>query len=220
MGNYLTAGHSYIDGDQVNAANLNEHVNEAVIKPTAISTQVLKDPAVLSDQLLINDGGTLKRITLEQIYNLTIQAGTVVQTLYGEYTANANITSIIPVDDTIPQNTEGTEILAVSITPRFATSTILCRFQGQGQMSVVGSGSAALFRGATIGAIAANRVNFEQPSWLGLEYMDSPATTSSTTYRIRVGPSAAGTLRLNGSQAARAFGGVARATLLLSEIKV
>ena len=38
--------------------------------------------------------------------------GSIIQTAYAEYPANANLTVVIPSDDTIPQWTEGTEILS------------------------------------------------------------------------------------------------------------
>ena len=46
---------------------MNAHVDDAVIKYTAISSKTLKDPASLSDEILINDTGVLKKITLQQI---------------------------------------------------------------------------------------------------------------------------------------------------------
>jgi microcystin-dependent protein len=70
MGDDLEKGTAYIEGQQVNAANLNAHVDNATIKYTAISSKALKDPAALSDELLINDGGILKKITLQQISSL------------------------------------------------------------------------------------------------------------------------------------------------------
>ena len=44
------------------------------------------------------------------------------------------------------------------------------------------------------------------------EYLDSPSTTSALTYRVRVGPDRAATIRFNGSATARFFGGVSRTT--------
>jgi microcystin-dependent protein len=79
MGTDLSKGTTYSEGDQVNAANLNAHVDDAVLKYTAISTKTLKDPAALGDEILINDAGVLKKITLQQISSLvTIPPGTIV----------------------------------------------------------------------------------------------------------------------------------------------
>ena len=42
---------------------------------------------------------------------------------------------------------------------------------------------------------------------LVFSYQDSPATTSATTYKLRVGPGTAGTVRMNGYTVSREFGG-------------
>jgi microcystin-dependent protein len=78
MGSDISKGVTYTEGQQVNAANLNAHVDDATIKYTAISSKSLKNPASLSDEILINDAGVLKKITLQQISSLvTIPPGTI-----------------------------------------------------------------------------------------------------------------------------------------------
>jgi hypothetical protein len=44
VGNDLEKGTTYHEGDQVNAANLTAHVDNATIKYTAIISKALKDP--------------------------------------------------------------------------------------------------------------------------------------------------------------------------------
>lgn len=70
MGTDLQAGNTYVDGQQVTAANLNAHVNDAEIKYTAISARTLKSPASMGDEMLINDAGVLRKITVQQIHTL------------------------------------------------------------------------------------------------------------------------------------------------------
>ena len=225
MGSYLTPGHTYVDGSTVTGPNLTEHVAEATFKPTAISDQTLRTPATLTDQVLVAAGGVLFQETLQQIHDLILYPGSVVKTVYAEYVANTNLSVAIPLDDTIPQNTEGVEILSVAIIPRFATSQILARFQGFGATIAGTELICALFRDAISNALAASSVFTEGASVgvrrpMHLEYLDSPATTSSITYKIRVGTNSGTAMRLNGSNTARLFGGAARATLVLQEIKV
>lgn len=222
MGRYLSPGHVYLDGSLVTGPNLTEHVEEASFETTSITEQELKDPAELTDQILAVADDAFVQLTLQQIHDLILYPGSVVQTKYGEYTANTNITAVIPTDDTIPQNTEGTEIISLSITPRFATSTILLRFAGQFSTSGVQSGFCALFRGSTSNAIASQFVYSQAGTYQtwNLAYMDSPATTSATTYSLRVGPGGAATLRLNGTNVQRYMGGSSRAVLTAQEIKV
>lgn len=223
MGNYLTPGHTFNDGDTITGPSLTEHVAEATFKTTSVTAQTLKTPAALTDQLLVVASGSFFQETIQQIHDLILYPGSTVQTAYGEYTANSNLGTVMPRDDTIPQNTEGIEIINLSITPRFATSVILVRFQAFGTLggSAPGRVSAALFKDSTVNALAATTVlvettNAERP--LIIVFQDSPATTSSVAYKIRVGPDA-GTARLNGTSTGRTFGGAARATLVLQEIK-
>ena len=80
MGRYLTPGHEYVDGDTISGASMTEHVSEAILKPTTISEQVLKDPAALTDEVLINDNSTLKKITLQQLQTLVRSGFTTIPT--------------------------------------------------------------------------------------------------------------------------------------------
>lgn len=57
-------------GEVVEAQSLNDLVSNAVVQPTLISEKVLKDPAAMSDRILIEDSGTLKGITIQQIIDL------------------------------------------------------------------------------------------------------------------------------------------------------
>jgi hypothetical protein len=146
--------------------------------------------------------------------------GVVVDRAYAEYTANADLTTTIPADDTIPQNTEGTQILSVTIPPKTTTNRLRCRVQGAGSMSVTGVITAAIFRNGSADAIAASTHSIESASNIRpiiseVEYV--PGTTSTVTISVRVGPNT-GTMRLNGSNGARFFGGAFRATLVVEEI--
>lgn len=156
--------------------------------------------------------------------NVADPAGSVIQTISATpYTANTNITTALSLSDTVPQITQGTQILTLTITPRFATSQIRLTFNGFGTGSLAFWLIAALFRSPVTNAIytatsaSAAAGNGQQVT---IDWIDSPATTSATTYTIRVGPNTAMTLRMNGSSAARFFGGSAACTLVAQEIKV
>lgn len=145
------------------------------------------------------------------------------QRTYDEYTTHAVITTDIPLDDTIPQNTEGTEILTRAFTPISASSRIRVTFHGAGATTPAAAWIAALFVDSTADALAAtvcfvtsaNNVND-----LTLVYEEASASTSARTYKIRVGQSTGATnVALNGSPGAgRYFGGTSRATLVIEEI--
>lgn len=146
---------------------------------------------------------------------------------YASIATNADIATVIPYDDTIPQNTEGTEILSAAITPASTSNRV--------RVSVTLFGSSAdnasspgpvtiiapLFRDSVADALHATAIRpamATQPACLSFVFEHTPATTSPITYKVRVGPAAAGTMRLNGSTTGRIFGGVAAATMVVEEI--
>jgi len=147
----------------------------------------------------------------------------VVQSVYSEYTANANITTIIPLDDTIPQITEGEEILTVTITPKSASNRLQIDFTGFGAISTAANNAtAALFVDSTANALAATTANFTnnaaQYPFAPLSIEVPAGSTTARTYRLRVGPATAATMRMNGASAARNFGGVSRSVLKVTEL--
>jgi hypothetical protein len=142
---------------------------------------------------------------------------------YAEYATNTTISAQIPLDDTIPQVGEGTEILSVSITPRRANSWIRARFQGFCTANGSANISAAMFLDGAANAIGATTVRpstTEIECALTLEQEFATGTTDALTVSIRVGRAAAGTVSFNGTSAARRFGGVAAATLVVEEVFV
>ncbi|MCW5676300.1 MAG: hypothetical protein KIT15_17125 [Xanthobacteraceae bacterium] len=136
------------------------------------------------------------------------------------YTANADLTTLIPADDTTPTVSEGTEILTANITPTSSSNKIRISISGFGHPS--GTGSAlimAVFRNSTCVAVRAIGSN---GTFANIETIniDSPATTSQVTYSVRVSPYGANSLRMNGTVSGRLFGGTAACTMRLEEIEV
>ncbi len=136
------------------------------------------------------------------------------------YTANSDLSTQIPSDDTTPTVSEGTEILTANITPTSSSNKIRISISGFGQPA--GTGSAlilAVFRNSTCVAVKAIGSN---SAFVNIETIkiDAPATTSQVTYSVRVGPYGANSLRMNGTVYGRLFGGTASCTMRLEEIEV
>jgi hypothetical protein len=149
-------------------------------------------------------------------------AQVIVDRAYAEYTSSTDLTAVLPNDDTIPQNTEGTQILSVTITPKTTTNRLRVSFQGQGSGTVHGNGAgSAIFRDSGANAIDARSITATGVSYafqMNQVIEVVAGSVAATTFNVRVGPSA-GTLRMNGFAAsARVMGGVSRATLLVEEI--
>lgn len=155
----------------------------------------------------------------------SLGSGKVVDRAYAEYTANTSLTTTIPYDDTIPQNSEGTQVLSASLTPKKTTNRVRVTVLGFATADGVTGGLvlAALFRNSTADAInatgAACLTTTNGLQNLVMGYEDSPGSVSAQTYNVRVGPNAAGNARVNGTSAGRLFGGVARMVLILEELE-
>lgn len=140
-------------------------------------------------------------------------------------TAVVTINSAIPLDDTIPQNTEGVEVITVSVTPTNASNRLRIEFEAGAGAGASGYGVCALFQDATANALAAVVSDYAAAAVDGgilhrLSHEMAAGTTSATTFKIRCGASS-GTQYVNGvSAGTRAFGGVAAARLRVTEIKV
>jgi hypothetical protein len=127
----------------------------------------------------------------------------------------------IPADNTIPQNTEGTQILTLSITPKFSTSKLVIDFSSPITQSSTGSGgpTVALFQDSNVNAIAARSIQAASSRSCGggFKHIMTSGTTSSTTFKIRIG-SNANTCYVNGDSSGTARdGGVANTNLTISE---
>ncbi|MBY3163343.1 hypothetical protein HFO65_22255 [Rhizobium laguerreae] len=167
--------------------------------------------------------GDAEELSAADLRDLFLPTGSVVDSVVATYALNANLATIIPIDDTSPQITEGTEVLSVSITPKSATNKLRIRWAGRGASSVAPLGIAwGIFRAGVASAISAGHVSvatadFEHPLFGDAEYV--PGVTTAQTISVRVGPSAAANVRLNGTSTARLLGGAGTATLVVEEIK-
>jgi hypothetical protein len=174
--------------------------------------------AALGDKLTLDDTGL---VTFSAPPRVGTTTGMVVQTVSSTpYTTNTDLTTVIPNDNTIPQITEGVQILTLTITPTSTSSKIRLVFQGTGSSTDVLA--AALFRTGTADALAADVVNPSSGTDIrkvGIDFIDSPASTSALTYSVRVGPATGGTVRMNGNTSGRSAGGVMACTLVAMEIR-
>ncbi|MCL4502085.1 MAG: hypothetical protein M1438_09540 [Deltaproteobacteria bacterium] len=149
-------------------------------------------------------------------------SGAVVQVVNTQSGAYASGNTQIPLDDTIPQKTEGDEYLTLAITPKSASHYLRI----QAVLNVVSSGAdnpiIALFQDAAADALAANvgRTEIAQAATqLMIDFYVLAGTTSATTFKIRAGSSVGGGLGINGASGARKLGGVYYSFITITEIK-
>jgi hypothetical protein len=151
--------------------------------------------------------------------------GGLIQFVESQDGAVATGTTPIPVDSSIPQNTEGDEYLSVAITPTNAsnkltiTALVNLTTSNIDQRVVI-----ALFQDATADALAAAFASVGASSQLSsqvaLTHTMTAGTTSSTTFKVRAGSASAGTTTFNGVGGVVTFGGVMASSITITEINV
>lgn len=155
---------------------------------------------------------------------LATKPGLTVQVVNFESGSVATGTTTLPADDTIPQNTEGNEYMSLAITP----TNISNKLKIDVVIAVVGNSTdssltAALFQDNTISALAAALVSTPATTRsypVVFSHYMTAGTTSSTTFKVRIGGANAGTTTFNGFNSGRIFGGVAASSITITEIKV
>lgn len=150
--------------------------------------------------------------------------GAQIQMVFTETGALATGTTVIPYDDTIPQQTEGDQYMSLVITPKSATSRLIIEVTAMVSSSVIAVlFIAALFQDATANALAttmhmANGSSAGQPITVTLRHIMVSGTTSATTFKVRIGPNTASTTTFNGAAGVRAFGGALASSIVIREV--
>jgi hypothetical protein len=169
---------------------------------------------------IISGDGTITGLTATGISAAQqLPVGSVLQVVNVQTGSFTSTTSQIPNDNTIPQNTEGTELFTVSITPNKTTSKLLIQAIVQCTTSTNAWGAIAVFQDSTANAIAATTAYITTGTGgicLALNYYMTSGTTSSTTFKLRYGPNG-NTMYVNGSNNA-IFNGVLISSMTVTEI--
>lgn len=160
-----------------------------------------------SGQSLITNGA--KVLSFSTVNGVKQMVYTMLHTL-------TDCSTILPLDNTIPQITEGTQILSRSITPTSASSTLVIDVTvAAASDSTSRNIGVALFQDATANALAGTM----DASSCTLRHIMAAGTVASTTFTVRVGPSAAGHVYVNGTAAGGAlFNGVCNTSIMIWEI--
>lgn len=145
--------------------------------------------------------------------------GDVVQTARTDTGAVATGSTNIPLDDTIPQSTEGDQYMSQAAV--FVSPANLYRARAQGHFAS-SSGphpAMALFRDSGTDALAAamQEIATGNMELLTLNYTGRVGATTSSTFKVR-GGSGAGTTSFNGEAGSRLLGGVLNSFLEVQEI--
>lgn len=135
--------------------------------------------------------------------------------------AVATGTTAIPIDDTIPQNTEGTQFMSLAVTPTSATNILQIDVLLNISAAAGSYGCLALFQDSVANAIATSQFDLQAgyTSQAVLRYRMTAGTISTTTFKVRAGGNNATTYTFNGQSGGRLFGGTLVSSITITEIK-
>ena len=190
---------------------------------TAVSAKAYQILGYMTWESGLATGGTWNvGPTRIQLYGLGVPLpGQVVQSAGNQTGAVATTTTTFPIDDTVPQNTEGAEFMSQAITPSSSANLLEVDHVGFYSLNPSATIGVGLFQDSTAAALAAVASSIDANTGVSavpLIWQLLAATTSSTTFKIRAGSGAGATLTFNGANSARLFGGAAASKLLIREI--
>ena len=130
----------------------------------------------------------------------------------------------LPIDDTIPQITEGDEVMTLAITPASASNKlridVIIVATNSGSVDMV----VALFNthshATNALAVTVNHDGVQGIQTIPLTYYMTAPTTSETTFRVRIGGAAGITYFNQGENGGDRFGGTLNSSITITEFKV
>mgnify|MGYP003149633286 CR=1 FL=1 len=150
--------------------------------------------------------------------------GIVVQQVSVTVTALVSGSTILPYDDTIPQKTEGNEMMTLAITPTNSSNKLKIDVVTYSAVNIIaGIHTCAIFQDTTAGALAAavhGQSGDNHPANFKFTHHMIADTTSATTFKVRVGGNTSGSLQINGTSGARRMGGVMASSITITEYAV
>lgn len=193
-----------------------------------VSIRIVNDIQDAVEALEAKVGKDGSAVTTSHDYKLQ-KNGRVISIAYAHtnsYSANTGLT-VIGRDDTIPQNTEGVEVITKAYTAISASNYLLIEAMVHYAHPNTGgyTGAIAIFQDTNADAIAASSRLLDDPPYTQqyyvYHYMQAP-DTSSHTYKVRVGMHAGTqTAYINGTSTGgpgRVFGGTLYSHIIIREL--
>lgn len=142
------------------------------------------------------------------------------QVHYYRNSAYSSGTTQIPLDSTIPQNTEGDQYMSADFNPLSANSIIEIDVNFNGGVSTLATVIVALFQDSTANAISSMPVAFISSGGATftsfIRHIIKSSSTAQTTFKVRAGANVAGTTYFNGNGVSR-LGGTCYSSIVIKE---
>ena len=221
-GTTLTMSASIASSDNFYVVFLGSAVGTINPASGSVGTSQLADSSVSLAKLSAT--GTKDATTFLRGDNSFAEAGggKVLQVVKSLVTTKASTSSSIPQDNTIPQNTEGTEFTTLAITPQASDSTLFIDFLVHGSLSNNNTNlTVCLFKDSVANALQVSN-NFCGTNTelfpLMLKFAETSGTTSSVTYKIRFGLNGGGTVYLNSDQSTDVYSTAQSSVFIITEV--
>lgn len=189
--------------------------------------QIVANIASLADGSGFNDNAvTSPKILDGAVTSSKVATGMPVQMAATSFNAVATGTTQIPFDNTIPQNTEGTEFMTLSFTPKSASSTLVIDVKCLLSTDTASRNLiAALFKDSDANALAAGGEFTDDaaaliPRMITFTHKMTSGTTSPITFKVRGGANNTGTVTFNGFSGGGVFGATSKSSIVVTEVKV
>jgi hypothetical protein len=232
----VTAGYTWTSGETVTPTKLNSTAAPTVVvADNEVTTAKILDANVTNAKLASGidasklTTGTLPiaRIADGEVTAAKLAVGMPVQVVHNKTTAGVSVSVATAPINALPttSNTQAFTEMNTTITPASSTNKVLVRaVLSCSATTLSGAGAViGIFRGAGATAIHAGYalIGLGQTTQIVLEYLDSPATTSLTTYQIRPAYAGAAGWNLNLTPSGSGwFGNLASlCSMTLTEIK-
>ena len=195
-------------------SNIKTAIFGAINGLTSKSTPVGADVIAIGDSAASFAG---KKVTINELLAPLRNTARVEKTTHTQYN------STIPADNTIPQNTEGSEIFNVSHTPTNANNYIRVKAViGYCHDSSTASFiTAALFKDSGANAVAVQtkfiNIGTNNDGQIVIDYRVLAGSTSSATWSLRMGSSSGQTFTVSGRFNSGLFGGVYISSMTVTE---
>lgn len=150
--------------------------------------------------------------------------GEIIQVVNTQRGGVATGVTVLPQDNTIPQNNEGDQYMSLGVTPLHATNYLMIDVvvnlaHGSNHDTM----AAALFQDDVVDALAAMQgacnANAHSPCLITFRHFMIAGTTSLTTFKVRAGCDVAGTTTFNGQNAGEIFDGRMVSSITIMEVK-
>lgn len=186
----------------------------------------LSSIAVPTADLTTTDGHIVAYNATNNQFEMVAPAGgggIVVQQVTSLTTTSSSGTGTIAWDNSIPQNTEGDELMTLAITPTSATNRLIITFDAMMGASAANMTALALFQDATANALytTTQYMIATLQTHSSFTYSMIAGTTSATTFKVRAGASGgAGTTYFLTTGAGLKYGATPQGTLIITEVTV